>query len=89
MTTDSIALTAPTFSPANGVLFSAYRFGIGYRAFLLSYEAACERLGAHTQDREQVMLAFRLNREKILTAIAAKLPCEDDTRIVLVSRDFD
>jgi hypothetical protein len=67
MTTATFTLTTPIFSPAEGVLFSAYRVGSGYWSFTLSYEAACEMLGARTQDREQVMLAFALNQPRIIT----------------------
>ena len=84
-----LSLTAPIFSPADGVLFSAYRVGSGYWSFTLSYEAACEMLGARTQDREQVMLAFALNQPRIIKAIAAKAPVGDGKRVVLEPRDFD
>ena len=89
MTTETFTLTTPVFSSADGVLFSAYRVGSGYWSFTLSYEAACEMLGARTQDREQVMLAFALNRPRILKAIAAKALACDGERIVLEPRDFD
>ena len=48
-----------------------------------------EMLGARTQEREQVMLAFALNRPRILKAIAAKALACDGERIVLEPRDFD
>ncbi len=40
------AFTEPCYSPYDGVLFSVYSMGRGYRAFTLSMEAACEKLGA-------------------------------------------
>ncbi|WP_368623404.1 hypothetical protein [Paraburkholderia sp. BR13444] len=89
MTTNTFSFTAPTFSRVDGVLFSAYRVGDGYWSFALSYEAACEKLGARTQEREQVLLAFALNRHKIMKAVAAKALAGVSARVVLEAADFD
>ena len=40
-----LPLTAPVFSPTEGILFSADGVERGYLACTLSFEAACERLG--------------------------------------------
>ena len=57
-----IWITAPDLSQAATVRFSAYGFGWGYRAFEVSYEAACESLGAGDTTEEQIRLAFQLGK---------------------------
>jgi hypothetical protein len=70
------------------VLFSAYGLTFGYQAFALSFEAACERFGAHNRERAQVLLAFQLNHLRIARAIREKVLLADGRRVVLEATDF-
>ncbi len=83
------AFTEPCYSPDDGVLFSVYSMGRGYRAFTLSIEAACDKLGASTQQRQPVLLAFKLNHQRIARAIEGKETPEDGRRVVLEANDFE
>jgi len=85
---NDLTFTAPIFWADVGVLFSVYGIGHGYHAFTLSYEAACEKLGARSQEREQVLLAFKLNRPRITRAIQGKALPTDGRRVVLEASDF-
>jgi hypothetical protein len=85
---NDLTFTAPIFSADVGVLFSVYAVGHGYYAFTLSYEAACEKLGACSQERQQVLLAFKLNRPRITRAIRGKGLATDGRRVVLEASDF-
>lgn len=85
---EHIRFTPAVFSRDDGVLFSAYDVNFGYHAFALSYEAACERLGASRQEREQVLLAFQLNHPRIIRAIKKKALPADGRRVVLEAQDF-
>ena len=88
-TTSELHLTAPIYSRDDGVLFSAYGMGRGYCAYVLSYDAVCERLGAGGQNEQQVLLAFKLNRQRIVRAIEPRDARQDGGRIVLDARDFE
>lgn len=88
LASDELKFSPPIFSRDDGVLFSAYGLTFGYQAFTLSFEAACERLGAHNQERTQVLLAFHLNHPRIARAIKGKALLADGRRIVLDATDF-
>ena len=62
-------ITAPILCADSAVWFSAYGFGWGYRAFALPFEVICEELGARDETVQQVRLAFKLNRRRILRAV--------------------
>jgi hypothetical protein len=81
-------LTSPEFSPGVGVLFSAYAMGWGFYTFVLTCDAACKKLGAGNPGREQVLLAFQLNRQRIAQAVSAKAQPGRGERIVLDAADF-
>jgi hypothetical protein len=83
-----LVLTAPVFVPDNGVLFSAYGVGRGYYAFMLTYDAACQKLGAGDCDSQQVLLAFKLNQRRIARVIEAKELRTDGRRVTLDAHDF-
>ncbi|BBU32576.1 hypothetical protein BTHE68_63100 (plasmid) [Burkholderia sp. THE68] len=84
----NLTFTSPVFSPYDGVLFSAYGVGKGYNAFTLSIEAACEKLGASDPQSHQVLLAFKLNHQRIARAIDAKVLPGKGQRVVLRPSDF-
>jgi hypothetical protein len=84
----SPVLTSPEFSPGVGVLFSAYHMGWGFCAFVLTTDAACEKLGARNPSREQILLAFQLNRQRIAQVVATKAQANCGDRIVLDAIDF-
>ncbi|NYH26027.1 hypothetical protein [Paraburkholderia bryophila] len=88
VTGEQIQFTPAIYSEDDGVLFSAYDTSFGYHAFALSYEAACEHLGARNQEREQVLLAFQLNHPRIARAIRTKALPADGRRVVLEAADF-
>ncbi|WP_118178430.1 hypothetical protein [Paraburkholderia phosphatilytica] len=81
-------LTSPEFLPNVGVRFSAYAMEWGFCSFVLTCEAACEKLGAGNPGREQVLLAFQLNRQRIAQAVGAKAQSDCGERIVLDAADF-
>lgn len=85
---ESLQFTPEVFSTSEGVLFSVYGVNFGYRAFALSYEAACEHLGALHQSRRELMLAFQLNRPRIARAILQKSLPSDGRRVILEAADF-
>lgn len=85
---EELKFTSAIFSREDGVLFSAYGLTFGYRAFALSFEAACECLGALNQERAQVLLAFQLNHPRIARAIKEKTLLADGRRVVLDADDF-
>jgi hypothetical protein len=81
--------TSPTLVPGDGVLFSAYGVSRGFHyAFLLSYDAACQKLGGANSDPQELLLAFKLNRLRIARDIEAKDLPTDGSAVVLSSRDF-
>lgn len=88
LASDGLNFTPAIFSPDDGVFFSVYGLTFGYQAFTLSFEAACERLGAHSQERTQVLLAFQLNHPRIARAIKEKALPADGRRVVLEATDF-
>jgi len=81
-------LSAPLFSPESAVLFSAYEFGWGYCAFELPAETICEDLGAAGDSRKQLLLAFRLGKQKILHAVVNKADSHTGARLPLGHADF-
>jgi hypothetical protein len=85
---EDLQFTPAVFSPDEGVLFSVYGLNLGYYGFTLSYEAACGHLGAHHQNREQVLLAFQLNHPRIARAIKQKTLPQNGCRVVLEAADF-
>lgn len=83
-----LTLTNPIYSPTDGVLFSAYAVDRGYVACTLSFEAACEQLGAAHQSSEQLLLAFKLNHARIVRALGNKAAPNDGHRVLLAASDF-
>lgn len=83
-----LTLTNPIYSPSDGVLFSAYGLDQGYVACTLSFEAACEQLGAAQQSSEQLLLAFKLNQPRIVRALGNKTAPNDGHRVLLAASDF-
>ncbi|CAD6562184.1 hypothetical protein LMG28727_07672 [Paraburkholderia kirstenboschensis] len=88
LASEELKFTPAIFSRDDGVLFSVYSLTFGYQAFTLSFEAACERLGAYNQERTQVLLAFQLNHPRIARAIKGKALLADGRRVVLEATDF-
>jgi len=74
----TVQFTAPVLSRDALVLFSAYGFGWGYRAFAVPYEVVHERLGAGGMTDQQIRLAFELGKRRVLEAVEScgKLPYE-------------
>lgn len=81
-------LTEPILFAESAVLFSAYRFGWGYRAFALSTEAVCEQLGAGDETGRQLLLAFELGKRRILQVVERKTLPDTGERITLSTADF-
>ena len=69
MNQPSICISAPVSSHRGEIWFSAYGFGWGYRAFAISYDDACESLGASDVTEEQIRLAFQSGEQTLLRAI--------------------
>jgi hypothetical protein len=86
---NGVMFTRPTFSPENGVLFSAFCLHLGYAGFALSFDAACRRFGARGQQRDESLLAFESNKPHIAQVAAKKLERANGIRIVLSASDFD
>jgi hypothetical protein len=84
----NLIFTAPVFVPEDGLFFSAYGIGRGYCAFMLTYDAACQKLGAGDCESQQVLLAFKLNQPRIARAIDAKRLPTDGRRVTLDARAF-
>lgn len=84
-----LSLTPPIFSPTDGILFSAYGLDRGYVGYALSFNAACEKLGASHQACEQMLLAFKLNQPRILRVVSSKAAPIGSLRIVLGAEDFN
>jgi hypothetical protein len=84
----SVVFTTPVFSQREGVLFSAYCLGRGYVAFTLSFDAACRRFGACSQERDNLLQAFELNHSHIAEAAENRLRRSNGNRIVLHASDF-
>jgi hypothetical protein len=85
----SIMFSPPIFSQQDGVLFSAFCLHRGYVAFTLSFDAACRRFGACSQQRDELLLAFEQNQTRIAEVAEEKLRRADGTRIVLHASDFE
>ncbi|WP_218136998.1 hypothetical protein [Paraburkholderia lycopersici] len=83
-----LQFTPAVFSPDEGVLFSVYGLNLGYHAFTLSYEAACEQLGARHQTQQEMLLVFQLNHPRIARAIKQKTLPQNGCRVVLETADF-
>jgi hypothetical protein len=61
-------LTEPILSIDSAIWFSAYGFGWGYCAFALPAEVVCECLGATDGSPEQLLMAFRVGKPRLLAA---------------------
>lgn len=83
-----LTLTSPIYCQSEGVLFSAYGLDRGYVACTLSFEAGCEELGAARQNSEQMLLAFKLNKPRIVRAVNQKTVPSDGHRLLLEASDF-
>jgi hypothetical protein len=83
-----VMLTKPIYSRDSGVLFSAFCVHSGYAAFTLSFDAACRRFGACTQEREDLLRAFESNHAQIAQLAEKKLHKGNGQRVVLHSSDF-
>lgn len=81
-------LSEPMVTPTSAVLFSAYEFGWGYRAYELLNETICEDLGAAGDSHKQLLLAFQLGKRKILDAVARKVDPIAGERVTLQHADF-
>jgi hypothetical protein len=56
---------------ANGeIQFAAFGPGWGFRAFAVTADVAVQRLGAKDRSASQLLLAFQLNRLRIVGAVA-------------------
>jgi hypothetical protein len=86
---ETVVFTTPIFSQQDGVLFFAFCLHRGYIAFTLSFDAACRRFGACTQQRDELLLAFELNHSEIARVAEDKLRRSDGNRIVLNASDFE
>ncbi|WP_260427135.1 hypothetical protein [Burkholderia stagnalis] len=84
----SIYLTAPMASTDSEIWFSAYGFGWGYAAFALPFETLREHLGASDTSHRQCMLAFELNRQRILCAVALRAIPLGGQRVTLLPSDL-
>ncbi|MGU7784289.1 hypothetical protein [Burkholderia sp. PU8-34] len=69
MIEDDPILTEPILGPDMDVWFSAYGFGWGYRAFTLGEHVVREELGAADASPKQLLLAFKLGRQRIRLAV--------------------
>jgi hypothetical protein len=85
----SVVFTTPIFSQQDGVLFSAFGLHRGYVAFTLSFDAACRRFGACTQQRDELLLAFQLNHAEIARVAEGKLQHSGGNRVLLNASDFE
>jgi hypothetical protein len=83
-----IDLTTPVTDADSTLLFSAYGFGWGYRAFALPAETICEKLGAANESPKQLMLAFELGKRRILLAVGQKALPDNGERSTLSAADF-
>jgi hypothetical protein len=81
-------LTAPILCADSTVLFSAYGFGWGYCAFALPCEVVCEELGAADRTPRQLLLAFELNKRRLLQAVEAKAVQGTGERVTFSATDL-
>lgn len=85
MPQQQIELSAPTVIRDTAVLFSAYGFGWGYRAFSLPTLVVREQLGASNPTVEQLSLAFELGKRRIMRAVEETTSASFGERITLRS----
>ncbi|WP_165848152.1 hypothetical protein [Paraburkholderia lacunae] len=88
MTASNPKLTPPIFVTNSAVLFSAYEFGWGYCSFALDPDAVCEALGAADTTQKQLLLAFELNKRRLLEAVEKKAIHGTGERIILSATDL-
>ena len=88
MSQQTAHLTEPILSADSSVWFSAYRFGWGYCAYSLPCEVVCEKLGATDESPKQLMLAFALNKSRLVRVIEHRYPLLVNERIVLAATDL-
>ncbi|MEX3980100.1 hypothetical protein AB4Y45_14110 [Paraburkholderia sp. EG287A] len=81
-------LTEPILAADSSVWFSAYRFGWGYCAYSLPREVLCEKLGATDGSPKQLMLAFALNKSRLVRVIEHRYPLLVNERITLAATDL-
>ncbi|MCA7972949.1 hypothetical protein LGM42_24090 [Burkholderia sp. AU39826] len=74
MNMQPIESTLPVLTDAGTLQFSAYGLGWGYRSFSLLRETVRACLGARDTSEQQILLAFELNRHRILRAVG---PCSE------------
>lgn len=61
-------LSQPVFAD-DGIQFSAFGLGWGFRAYALPAGVVIERLGAANATERQLVLAFQVNRQRITQAV--------------------
>jgi len=69
-------------------LFSAYGFGWGYCSFALDPDAICETLGAADKTQKQLLLAFELNKRRLVEIVEKKAIPGTGQRIALSATDL-
>jgi hypothetical protein len=74
---ERLQFTPPVFSPAQCIQFSVFGVDSGYRSFALSADTVRRQLGARDESRDQLLLAFNLNKPRIARAIEHLSPCEN------------
>jgi hypothetical protein len=85
---ERLHFTQPVFTPSECIQFSAYDVAWGYRSFALSADTVRSQLGARDYSREQLLLAFNLNRPRIARAIENLSPCENGRPRIIGAADL-
>jgi hypothetical protein len=88
MDSSHVSLTTPIVGFESTLWFSAYGFGWGYCAFELRPQVVREYLGAADDSPKQLMLAFQLGKQRLLSAAEHKTPPESGERIEITGPDL-
>jgi hypothetical protein len=75
-------------SENSSIWFSAYGVGWGYCAFSLPSEVVRKQLGAANESPKQLMLAFELNKRRLLHVVTEKYLPQVNERITLADGDL-
>jgi hypothetical protein len=67
------------------IQFSAFEPGWGYCSYVLPAGLAIERLGAANASRQQLNLAFQVNRQRIAQAVVNAGAPEPGKRVILLN----